>query len=258
MILRWYRRNGRPDLPWRKTRDPYHILVSEIMLQQTQVDRVMEKYHRFIKRFPTVEKLARAKRSSVIKAWQGLGYNRRAIYLQQAAQEIINIGRWPKTAEALQTLSGVGPYTAAAVVVFAFNSPVTMIETNIRRVFIHHFFPNRTRVTDRQLLPLITDTLYRKNPRLWYSALMDYGAIALQHVTNPNRRSRQYTRQSPFTGSDRQIRGAIIRLLTVERRLTRAQILRRLGFAPARLQEQLTALSAEGFVRQTRQLYSLA
>jgi A/G-specific adenine glycosylase len=213
-ILSFYHSHRR-DLPWRDTTDPYRILVSEIMLQQTQVDRVKEKYTRFTARFPDIESLAEATIEEVLREWQGLGYNRRALALKKAAGEIVERfgGVLPDDEKSLRSLPGIGPYTAAAILAFAFNRPAVMIETNIRRVFIHCFFKDRTGVTDREILPLIEETLGRENPREWYNALMDYGWYLGSAIGNPNRRSRHYQRQAPFEGSNRQIRGKILRLL---------------------------------------------
>src|SRR3989338_7324816 len=136
-VWKYWKEHGRHDLPWRLTHDPYRILVSEVMLQQTQVPRVIEKYKEFLKKFPTVRALAKASLSDVLKVWSGLGYNRRGKYLHDAAKEIVAVGN---IREALaSSLPGVGPYTRAAVRVFAFNEPDILIETNIRAAYIHHF-----------------------------------------------------------------------------------------------------------------------
>lgn len=250
-ILGWYRQHGRHALPWRQTIDPYAIVVSELMLQQTQVDRVLGKYQTFIRRFPTAATLARASTASVIRAWQGLGYNRRALFLQRAARAVVAAGnRWPETVADLEKLPGIGSYTARAVAAFAYNQPVVTIETNIRRVFIHHFFPKSQQVSDRRLLPLIEQTLDRRNARRWYAALMDYGALALRDLPNPNRRSRHYTRQSPFAGSLRQVRGAIIRAVSDQTPpRSAAWIARRANQPLATVKPLLVQLAGEGFIR---------
>ncbi len=172
------------------------------MLQQTQVERVIPKYKAFLKAFPTPQKLAKAPLLRVLKLWSGLGYNRRAKYLWEAAKQ------WGAP---IETLPGVGPYTASAVHVFAFNKPEILIETNVRTVFIHHLFPKSKKVTDRRLVPFITHTLDTKNPREWYSALMDYGSHLKSTHPNPSRRSKHHTTQKPFKGSDREIRGVILK-----------------------------------------------
>lgn len=209
----YYTKEGRHDLPWRKTMNPYRILVSEVMLQQTQVDRVVPKYKAFLKLFPTIEALAGAPLSEVLLGWSGLGYNRRALYLKRAALAVVSEhgGKFPKEAAVLEDLPGVGPYTARAVMAFAYNASDVFIETNIRRVFIHEFFPKSKKVTDAKLLPIIERTLDHARPREWYWALMDYGAHIKTEVTNPNRHSAGYTKQSKFEGSVRQLRGAILR-----------------------------------------------
>ena len=213
-VWAFYRDSGR-RMPWRETADRYAVFISEIMLQQTQVPRVMEKYPPFLERFPNFATLASARLADVYALWQGLGYNRRAKYLHEAARRIVadHAGEVPAEREALLVLPGVGPNTAGSLLAFCHNRPVVFIETNIRRVFIYFFFPGSGEVHDRDILPLIEATLDRENPREWYYALMDYGAALSKWVTNPNRRSRQYVRQSPFENSNRQVRGRILRVL---------------------------------------------
>ena len=140
-------------------RDRYTILISEVMLQQTQVDRVAPKFEAFIEAFPTVQALAQAEFKTVLGYWSGLGYNRRALWLQQAAKEIVEkyAGKVPQTISELSKLKGIGHNTAAAICAYAFNQPVVFIETNIRAVFIHHFFADRADVADSELLPIIAD-----------------------------------------------------------------------------------------------------
>ncbi len=214
IIKKYYKEHGR-TFPWRETTNPYHILVSELMLQQTQTFRVLPKYEQFLATFPTVHDLAVASLQQVLLLWQGLGYNRRALMLQKAAQQIVQefSGFFPDDPETLQTLPGVGPYTASAVATFAFNHPCVFIETNIRTVYIYHFFSDVENIHDKELLPLIAATVDTKNPRDWYYALMDYGVMLKKLYKNPNRKSVHYAKQSRFTGSDREIRGKIIREL---------------------------------------------
>ena len=211
-ILDFHKKHGRHELPWRQTTDPYLILVSELMLQQTQVERVIPKYNTFITIFPNVESLADAPLGDVLRLWSGLGYNKRARFLHQAARDVQNIfnGNFPQTFEDLKKLSGVGPYTAGALMTFAFNLPTPMIETNIRSVYIHEFFKSFDEVTDAELWPYIESTLYRENPREWYAALMDYGAHIKKTTKNPSRKSRHHTKQTPFKGSLREVRGKIL------------------------------------------------
>ncbi|MBW2673746.1 MAG: A/G-specific adenine glycosylase, partial [Deltaproteobacteria bacterium] len=208
--------------------DPYRILVSEVMLQQTQAPRVLLKYERFLHLFPNVAILAAASLHDVLGAWQGLGYNRRGLALKQAAQHIVILhgGIVPREEESLVALPGIGPATARAVRAFAFNEPVILIETNIRAVFIHHFFPQEETVSDSNLCPLIeeTETLDQNDPGRWYNALMDYGTFLKKAHANPARRSAHHQRQSPFEGSVRQVRGAILRLILKEVKLSKGDL----------------------------------
>ncbi len=202
-VWSYYKKNRR-DFPWRQTRDPYKILVSEIMLQQTQTPRVIFKYEEFITAFPTLESLAKAPLKKVLLLWQGLGYNRRAVNLQKATQIIISHhkGKFPRDYTSLIDLPGVGPATAGDIMAFAWNKPVVVIETNIRTVFIHSFFKDEKDVHDKDILPLIEKTLDTKKPRDWYYALMDYGTMLKKTQINPSRRSKHYSKQSPFKGSN--------------------------------------------------------
>jgi A/G-specific adenine glycosylase len=205
--------------PWRTNPTPYRVLVSEIMLQQTQAERVAQKYREFLTAFPSVRSLARAPQGRVLRAWQGLGYNRRALMLRRSAQAVVSRfnGRIPGTIEELRGLPGVGPYTAAAVLVFAWNRPATVLETNIRSVFIHHFFPRRRGISDTELIPLIEATQDTHAPRRWYSALMDYGSVLKRAEANPSRRSIHHASQPRFRGSRRELRGAILALAARKR-----------------------------------------
>ncbi|HVV15013.1 MAG TPA: A/G-specific adenine glycosylase [Candidatus Paceibacterota bacterium] len=207
----FYKTRGRGHLPWRHTHDPYGVLVSEVMLQQTQVDRVVPKYETFIRKFPTAQRLAKAKLSEVLALWQGLGYNRRAKYLHEAAKIIAREG-WTGG-----KLPGVGSYTAAAVEAFAHNKPSVFIETNIRTVFIHYLFRRRSDslIPDIEILPKVKEALTKSGmePRDFYAALMDYGSYLKQKGIKLNSRSKHYTKQSKFEGSYRQVRGLILREL---------------------------------------------
>lgn len=203
------------EFPWRETTNPYFVFLSEICLQQTQTSRMILKFEELIKAFPTVESLATATFTHVLSHWSGLGYNRRAKYLLEAAKIIVEKygGVFPPDPKLLDELPGVGFNTAAAIVVYSFNIPVAFIETNIRRVYIHHFFEGKEDVADDQILQIVETTIDRENPREWFWALMDYGAYLSKVVTNPNRRSKQYSRQSKFVGSVRQVRGSVLRIL---------------------------------------------
>lgn len=254
----FYKKHGR-DLPWRHTKDPYKILVSEVMLQQTQVDRVIPKYRSFLKKFPSVGVLAAAPLSAVLREWQGLGYNRRAKMLYEAAKKISaeHSGQVPQGFEALKALPGIGDYTAKALRTFAWNEREALIETNVRSVFIHHFFPRRRAlVSDAELMPFIERSVDEKNPREWYWGLMDYGSHLKKTLPNPSRKSLYHLAQKPFKGSDREIRGAILRLLSNVAR-TEQQLHTSLPFERKRIDQQLRALMREGFVALHASRYAL-
>jgi A/G-specific adenine glycosylase len=259
MVLGHYRGHGR-DLPWRKTSDPYHILVSEIMLQQTQVERVAVKYPVFVAAFPDFPSLAEAPLAEILAAWQGMGYNRRAISLQKCSRRVVEEfdGVLPQDPEILATFPGIGRATAASICAFAFNMPVIFIETNIRRVFIHFFFENATAVGDADILPLAKKALYRKDPRTWYNALMDLGTDIRSVAGNPNRRSRHYAKQAAFEGSDRKIRGSIIRALLAREYMTPDGIVQEVGEETGRTSRILADLEEEGFIIRTGRGYSIA
>jgi A/G-specific adenine glycosylase len=252
-IRRFYAANRR-DFPWRNTRNPYRILVSEIMLQQTQAPRVVPKYSAFIKAFPSFRSLANAPLREVLSLWQGLGYNRRALALKRLAETVVSEykGRLPRDMAKLIKLPGIGPYTAAAVAAFAFDVSAVFIETNIRSVFIHFFFPERTDVADREILPFIEAALDRKNPRDWYYALMDYGAMLKQSGQNPSRRSVRHAKQSAFEGSRRQLRGRIIRVVIERQPVPVASVAALAGADPAVTKEILEDLEREGFIYRDR------
>lgn len=209
-VFNHYLKHGR-SLPWRRTHNPYRILVSEFMLQQTQVDRVIPKYKGFLERFPNLKSLAKADSRVVLKFWQGLGYNRRALNLKRTAEILASCASFPRSVEELEALPGVGPYTARAIAIFAFNRDEISIETNIRAAAIHFFFPKKRKITDREILPVLERALPRGKSRMWHQALMDYGAMIKKGNTNPSRRSAHYVRQSKFEGSRRQLRGLILR-----------------------------------------------
>jgi A/G-specific adenine glycosylase len=253
-VLEFYRGHGRHDLPWRQPApngvfDPYKILVSEIMLQQTQVPRVLPKFLEFTQLFPTFKTLAAAPLADVLKVWSGLGYNRRAKFLWQAAQIVAHEynGVLPRTSAELIKLPGIGPNTAGALLAYAFNIPAVYIETNVRTVFIRHFFADREGVDDRDILEMVARTL-PSDARTWYWALMDYGTHLKQTVGNLNKLSRHYTVQSKFAGSKRQLRGEVLRQLAIGPK-TAKELLQAL--ADDRAQLVLDDLTNEGMVTRT-------
>lgn len=256
-ITRFYQNYGRHDLPWRRDYEPYQVMVSESMLQQTQVERVIPKFEAFLATFPTIDALAAAPVAQVIQAWQGLGYNRRGLNLQRAAQAIVanHQGKIPQSLEELTALPGIGPYTAAAIQAFAFNQPSIVIETNIRTVYLFHFFPETYGITDAELQPLLDSTLDKAHPRQWYSALMDYGTYLKKVLPNPSRRSAAHTKQSKFQGSRRQLRGQILKQLASQPQLSSHNLHTLVAdTVPPESLEHLSSvldqLASEGFITQ--------
>ncbi|MDR2553729.1 MAG: A/G-specific adenine glycosylase [Treponema sp.] len=247
IILDYYGAFGR-SFPWRGGSggppDPWGVLVSEFMLQQTQTGRVISYWERWMKKWPRPRDLAAAPLEEILREWSGLGYNRRAKNLRECARIITE--RWdgmiPRTPEDLLALPGVGPYTAGAAVCFAWNRPGLFIETNIRSVLIHFFFQGKSGIRDEELLPILSQTLDASNPRVWYWALMDYGVELKKLTENPAQKSAVYVRQSPFEGSLRQIRGEIIRTLSQEG-AQRASVLRK------KIQRNLADMKKEDYDR---------
>lgn len=223
-VWSYYDDNARNSLPWRQPDgdghfSPYNVMVSELMLQQTQVSRAIPKYADFLQRFPNVQALADSSLADVLVAWQGLGYNRRAKFLWQAAKMVVDEfdGNFPKDQASLVALPGVGINTAGAIAAYAYAAPAVFIETNIRTVFIHHFFGDQaTDVHDRDIAYLVARSLPGDNRsnREWYWALMDYGTHIKRQFGNKSKASRSYVKQSPFEGSRRKVRGAVLRYLS--------------------------------------------
>ncbi len=264
-----YYRTHKRAFPWRETTDPYKVLVSEIMLQQTQAPRVVAKYTAFLKKFPDTQTLARAPLADVLWEWQGLGYNRRAKYLKMCAENVENefAGKFPRDFKTLCSLPGIGPATAGDILAFSWNIPVTVIETNIRSVFIHFFFSDKrtgsenTKVHDRDILPLIEKTLDQENPREWYWALFDYGAYlkSLQrksgrNMHNTNHRSAQYVKQSKFVGSNRQKRSQILKLI-LKQPLTEKELVKALGYDKDIISKNLESLVKEKMIQKKGQKF---
>lgn len=274
-IVDFYREHKRDDLPWRRNITPYKILVSEIMLQQTQVDRVIPYFKAWMQAFPSFKKLAEAPQHEVLRRWKGLGYNSRALRLHKLSQIITDEhgGRLPRTRNALESLPGVGPYTAGAVLAFAYNIATPIIETNIRTVYMHHFFSKKKEVSDREVLALVekhvplrhstkllsmrVETLESVPPPLkgqelsardWYYALMDYGAYLKKSGIQINSKSKHYTKQSKFAGSDRQLRGKILEILLEHKKIGSPALITALGEPKDRVLRILADLQKEGFI----------
>lgn len=245
-IYRYYKKHGR-KFPWRETDNPYYILVSEFMLQQTQTKRVLTKYEQFIDRFPEISVLAESSLKEVVKEWQGLGYNRRALYLHKTAQKVVNEynGCIPDDINILKTFPGIGDATSAAIAAFAFEKPVVLIETNIRAVYIYFFFTGT--VKDADIRPVVAQTIDCENPREWYYALMDYGVMLKKRVKNPGRRSAHYTKQKPFEGSNRQIRGKILKWLSTDS-YNKNELISKIDADSERVLTILNQLEKEGFI----------
>lgn len=220
-IYNFYVKNKR-SFSWRSKITPYRIFISEVMLQQTQTSRVIFKFQQWIEKFPDFATLAQASQHEVLATWQGLGYNSRGLRLARAAQIIMTKfgGSLPDTLEELESLPGIGPNTAGSISAFAFNKPVVFIETNIRTVFLHEFFKDQELVCDKEILNLVAQTFDKNNARDWYYALMDYGVYLKKELKINNKKSKQYVRQSKFIGSRRQVRGAIIRILSKMKKLS--------------------------------------
>lgn len=260
-VWAYYRAHKR-DMPWRADTRPYWVVVSEIMLQQTQVDRVAKMFPKFVARFPDWRALANASTKEVLSAWTGLGYNRRALFLKKIAEQAA-ARELPQTYEGLRELPGIGPNTAGSILAFAFNIPRPFIETNIRSVYIHHFFPAIEKregkkackkISDDEIMPLIEKTLalpdIAANPREWHWALMDYGSHLKKLLPNPSRRSAHHLKQSKFEGSNRQLRARILRFV-MERARTDAEIIAHFTdrtHDAAQVAKALEALAKEGFV----------
>lgn len=244
----YYAAHGRNELSWRQPEtsgdfNPYKILVSELMLQQTQVTRVIPKFNEFLTKFPTVQSLAAAQLGEVLQLWSGLGYNRRAKFLWQAAQAAQQ--QFPDTLEGLVLLPGVGKNTAGAILAYAYNQPAIFLETNVRTVLIHHFFTNHEAVPDAQLIEVLQTLVDHEHPREFYWALMDYGSHLKQTIGNISRQSKVYSKQSAFKGSRREVRGQVLRLLSTAP-VSYEQLAQ--AIADERLDGVLQDLTSEGLI----------
>jgi A/G-specific adenine glycosylase len=258
LVYRQYQNSGR-ELPWRKTDNPYEIFVSEIMLQQTTVKRVLTKYTEFISAFPDFASLSTSSLKDVLKLWSGLGYSRRALSLKRSAHMVMKdfSGLLPSEPDKLVTLPGVGKATASAVSAFAFNYPAVFVETNIRALYIHFFFNDTNNIKDSALLPLVKITLDNSNPRRWYYALMDYGVIIKKMYRNPSQKSAHYHKQSPFKGSNRQKRSMIVKTLLIHPSLSETEISAMLNQSPIEVKKNLSELEKEGMIVRKNNAYTI-
>jgi A/G-specific adenine glycosylase len=248
--VRAFYRAHRREMPWRDVDDPYAVLVSEVMLQQTQVPRVTPRYLAWLEAFPTVDALAAAPLAAVLEAWQGLGYNRRAVALKRSAEAIVEryVGVVPSDPAELRTLPGIGPTTAAAIANYAYRVPAPFIETNVRAAVLHCFFPEAEDVPDSALWPIVEATWDRTDPRGWGYALMDFGTEIKRTVANPSRRSRHHTRQSVFEGSRRQKRARLLRAVLAAPGGPAEAYAGEVGLAEGEALALLEELGTEGFL----------
>ena len=257
IILGNYQQAGRV-FPWRGA-NPWGVMVSEFMLQQTQTERVIRYWEEWMRLWPAPKALAQASMEEALQHWSGLGYNRRCYNLKNSAVIISSEyrGKVPQTPQQLRLLPGIGPYIAGAIACFAYNYPSVFIETNIRSVIIHCFFPDRNDVKDSEIFPVIEKTLYKKDPRTWYYALMDYGASLKKLTENPGRRSAHYSTQSPFIGSFRQARGKVIRTLASVGASNAEEIGMVCGLRGEKLYQVLDRLEKESLVAEAGGVYRI-
>ena len=256
-----YYRNHRRKFPFREKITPYNVLISEIMLQQTQTGRVSEKFIKFIEKFPDFLSLSLASLEEVLIEWKGLGYNRRAIALKRIAETIIKDfnGELPDSLETLKSFPQIGHNTASSILTFAFNKPMAFIETNIRRVYIYFYFSNKSKVNDKDIMTIVKKTIDNNNPREWYYALMDYGVMLKKVHPELNKKSAHYRKQTPFDGSTRQVRGELLKLLIKERtmKITKIQEQSKINDMK-RIKNILEQLKKEGFIEINEDIVKLA
>lgn len=278
-LLQWYDRHGRHHLPWRKTTDPYKILISELMLQQTQVPRVQPKYEAFITAFPTLQALANADRASVLRLWQGLGYNSRAVRLHALAKVIIaeRSGRLPTSSEELLTLPGIGPYTAGALVIFSQRKPAASVDVNIERVLKRVYFTPSQLPTKKDIAALQLKLIQHAEPHHLHAALMDLGS-AICTARSPKcgecplykrcrtrgvrpDEIRTVPKQSRFMDSTRWWRGQILKVL-LQGPAAEQHIIYRIKQQPdaddeERCAKAIASMTREGIIRKNKKLLKI-
>jgi len=252
--------NHKRKFPFRENTTPYNVLVSEIMLQQTQTERVSEKFLKFTEKFPDFLTLSQAPLDVILREWKGLGYNRRAVALKKIAEIVVRDydGELPDSKETLESFPQIGHNTASSIITFAFNKPTAFIETNVRRVYIYFFFPKKTNVHDKQILPIVRFTVDKNNPREWYYALMDYGVMLKKSHPELNKKSAHYRKQTPFKGSSRQIRGELLKILINNKTIKIKEIQKKIKIDDAeRLKKILNQLQKEGFIEVKEDIIKL-
>ncbi|MEN9852584.1 MAG: hypothetical protein RI996_527 [Candidatus Parcubacteria bacterium] len=254
LIWNYFEKNGRNELPWRQSTQLYHILVSEMMLQQTQVQRVIPKYTEWIQKFPNFKVLAQADFATVLQYWQGLGYARRAKFLHHIAyilQNKTDTECKELSIEELDALPGIGPYTARAIKTFTTETRQVFIETNIRTIFLYHFFHGQDNVSDKDILMLIEKTLPKSEYRNWYFALMDYGSYLKSIGIKNNNNSASYRKQSTFKGSNREARGAILKALLKHSKISKSKLQTIVAMDTKRFEIALEQLESEAFIKRS-------
>lgn len=251
-LFTWFKKNKK-DYPWRQTTDPYYIMVSEFMLQQTQTGRVVPKYEAFIETFPTLESLANAENRDVLELWSGLGYNRRAIWLKEAAQTIASMDRFPKDPKDLKKVKGIGDYTSRAIPIFAFNENLATVDTNIRRIFIHEGFATEE-TKEKELFKIAEQLLPQNKSREYHSALMDYGNTIL---TSAKTKIKPKTVQGKFEGSNRQYRGRIVKYLTAHLMSSRTEIIKNCKVPEEKIDQILSKLEKDGLIKKEKDSFTL-
>lgn len=253
-IFDWYRENKR-NLPWRQDRDPYHILISEVMLQQTQVQRVIPKYHKWLKVFPTLEALSKATTREVLRYWSGLGYNRRALFLKACAEEVVAQKQWPRTEHELIKLPGIGKYTASAILCFAFNQQIAVVDTNIKKVILVKLLKKQT-ASEKKIEEIAKKMLPKGRAYEWNQALMDYASAMLKNhkIVIP--------KQTKFKNSDRYLRGQILKYLIHHQQVTILEFVDlfsklQVPIETKRLIHVLDGLIQDHFILRSSDIYSI-
>lgn len=260
LMIRQFYKSFRRSFSWREEITAYRVLISEVMLQQTQTSRVEQKFEQFMSKFPTVYDLASSSLHDVLALWSGLGYNRRGRFLWLSSKVIVEQwnGLISDDPEVLVQLPGIGKNSAGSIVAFAYNKPTIFLETNVRAVLIHYFFSDRDDVHDKELLPLLHLLVDRENPRDFYYALMDLGVWLKKQYKNPTRKSLSYNKQSPFKGSVRQVRGAILRCLLAEKKMQKEDLFKKLEYQKELFDLALKQLTHEQLIVTNNSFFKIA